>query len=101
MGIGGTTAAIVGQLLRQLSHTTQVICITHLPQVAAMGHQQFSVHKTQQKDRTQSDITLLAETDRIEEIARMLGGLNITKQTRAHATEMLNQARHAEEPATA
>ena len=90
VGIGGKTAAIVGTLLRQLSEKTQVICITHLPQVAAMGHQQLCVQKNQDNQKTNSTITQLSNKARIDEIARMLGGLEITPKTRENAKSLLN-----------
>jgi len=89
VGIGGGVAEIVGQHLRELGSTQQVICITHLAQVAAQAHQQLHVHKQQSNDNTHIDVTELAHPQRIEEIARMLGGLNITEKTRSHAEEML------------
>ncbi|MCD6056081.1 MAG: recN [Gammaproteobacteria bacterium] len=92
VGIGGSTAAKVGHLLQQLGSRTQVICITHLPQVAAMATTQWSVRKEKKASHTQSRIHHLSPEERIEEIARMLGGLSITAQTRAHAEDMLNQA---------
>ena len=90
VGIGGKTAAIVGTLLRQLSEKTQVICITHLPQVAAMGHQQLCVQKNQDHQQTKSTITQLSDKARIDEIARMLGGLEITAKTRENAKSLLD-----------
>ncbi|GAB4391622.1 MAG: DNA repair protein RecN [Gammaproteobacteria bacterium] len=95
VGIGGSTAAIVGQSLRHLSQSTQVICITHLPQVAAYGIHHYSVDKTVRNNQTFSRITLLTPEQRIQEIARMLGGQTITQQTLAHAAEMCEQAAEA------
>jgi DNA repair protein RecN (Recombination protein N) len=89
VGIGGNTAAVVGRLLRQLSDKVQILCITHQPQVAAMGQHHLQVSKHQQTDTTQTRLALLNDQQRVEEIARMLGGLTITKQTRAHAKELL------------
>jgi len=89
-GIGGKTADIVGQLLRQLGKRTQVICITHLPQIAAQSHQHILVEKMTNEKNTEVTLRTLAKNERIEEIARMLGGVKITKQTLAHAKEMLN-----------
>ncbi|MEQ1529911.1 MAG: DNA repair protein RecN [Methylococcales bacterium] len=88
-GIGGGIAEIVGQKLRSLSHNRQVLCVTHLPQVAAQAHQHLYVAKNNQSDITSSNVSLLAQDQRIEEIARMLGGVNITANTLAHAKEML------------
>lgn len=89
VGIGGATAAIVGQLLKQLSQQAQIICVTHLPQVASVGTQHFQVQKTTDKKTTHTHMTKLSQEDRIKEIARMLGGLKITEQTLAHAKEMI------------
>jgi DNA repair protein RecN (Recombination protein N) len=91
VGIGGGIAEIVGQHLRALAKTQQVICITHLPQVASQAHQQVQVAKKQLKESTFIELITLTETQRIEEIARMLGGVTITKTTRSHAQEMLGQ----------
>ncbi len=88
-GIGGAVAEVVGNLLRELGGRHQVLCVTHLPQVAARGQQHFQVSKTVSGDTTQSSITALKGQPRIEEIARMLGGLKITATTRQHAREML------------
>ena len=88
-GIGGATADIVGQLLRQLGETTQLFCVTHLPQVASKGHHHFKVDKLIKKDSTHTSFTKLENEARIQEIARMLGGVEITKQTIQHAEEML------------
>jgi DNA repair protein RecN (Recombination protein N) len=90
VGIGGGTAEIIGTLLRQLGETTQVICITHLPQVAAQAHHQYRVQKVVHQNETTTTITSLSPQERVEEIARMLGGVTITEQTRKHAQEMLN-----------
>lgn len=88
-GIGGAVAEVVGNLLRELGARHQVLCVTHLPQVAARGQQHFQVSKTMVGDTTQSCITPLRDQPRVEEIARMLGGLKITATTRQHAQEML------------
>ncbi|OUR71095.1 DNA repair protein RecN [Methylophaga sp. 41_12_T18] len=90
VGIGGGIAEIVGQHLRELASTQQVICITHLPQVAAQAHQQLQVKKVQSADSTRIEITALDDPARIEEIARMLGGVTLTEKTRLHAEEMLS-----------
>jgi len=92
VGIGGGVAEIVGRLLRQLGNQYQVLCVTHLPQVAAQGHQHLRVSKRSNKAGVQTQITPLDEQQRIEEIARMLGGLDITAQTLAHAKEMLDRS---------
>lgn len=88
-GIGGGIAEIVGQKLSSLSHNRQVLCVTHLPQVASQAHQHLYVKKDQ-TETTSSTVTLLHKKEQIEEIARMLGGVNITDNTLAHAKEMLS-----------
>ena len=90
-GIGGGVAEIVGQKLRSLGKDRQVLCVTHLPQVAALAHQQMQVSKLSGKDTTRTRIRRLNEEERIDELARMLGGVKITRQTREHAREMLQQ----------
>lgn len=92
VGIGGAVAEIVGQLLKDLGQARQVLCVTHLPQVASQGHQHLRVSKSSQKDRVQTEITTLDEAQRVQEVARMLGGLDITDQTLAHADEMISLA---------
>jgi DNA repair protein RecN (Recombination protein N) len=88
-GIGGAVAEVVGNLLRELGARHQVLCVTHLPQVAARGQHHFQVSKQNIKGKTQSSITLLQQPERIEEVARMLGGIKITSTTREHAKELL------------
>jgi DNA repair protein RecN (Recombination protein N) len=90
-GIGGRVAEIVGGLLKKLGRERQVMCITHLPQVASAGDHQWQVSKSLDPVRGQvkSRIAVLADQERIEEIARMLGGKKITETTRQHAAEML------------
>jgi DNA repair protein RecN (Recombination protein N) len=88
-GIGGGIAEVVGQKLRALGKDRQVICVTHLPQVAAQAHHHLYVAKNNLGDVTASTVKLLNEAERVEELARMLGGVNITANTRAHAKEML------------
>ena len=90
VGIGGGVAEIVGQLLKQLGADRQVLVITHLPQVAAQGKQHLNVKKVQRDQTTLSTIEMLDQGARIEEIARMLGGVEITETTRQHAKEMLS-----------
>ncbi|MEI7455759.1 MAG: DNA repair protein RecN [Nitrosomonadales bacterium] len=91
-GIGGRVAEIVGLLLKQLGRQYQVLCVTHLPQVAAMADSQWQVSKAVEAGVTLSRIEVLGEAQRIEEIARMLGGVTITDTTRRHAAEMLGVA---------
>jgi DNA repair protein RecN (Recombination protein N) len=88
-GIGGAVAEVVGNLLRELGARHQVLCVTHLPQVAARAQQHFQVSKQNVKGKTQSSIALLQPPERIEEVARMLGGIKITSTTREHAKELL------------
>ena len=92
VGIGGGTAEVVGRLLRTLGNKGQVLCVTHLPQVAAQGQHHFFVQKSQEKNTTQTEIRSLSEEEKVVEIARMLGGLKLTDQTLSHAREMLEQA---------
>ena len=89
MGIGGRVAEIVGRLLRQLGEDRQVLCVTHLPQVASCGNQHWRVSKATEAGRTVSRIAPLDAEGRILEVARMLGGEDITATTRQHASEML------------
>jgi len=88
-GIGGRVAEIVGGLLKQLGKRHQVMCVTHLPQVAAMADAQWQVSKAATDGVTLSHIKVLKPAERVEEIARMLGGVKITETTRKHAAEML------------
>jgi DNA repair protein RecN (Recombination protein N) len=92
VGIGGGVAEIVGKLLRQLGTERQVLCVTHLPQVAAQAHWQWSIAKVRRGEETVSQVLDLDREGRIEEIARMLGGVTITGTTREHAAEMLDLA---------
>lgn len=89
VGIGGATAEIVGRLLRQLGDKAQVLCVTHQPQVAALGHHHYRVQKASDGKSTSTEVVTLSAKDRIEEIARMVGGTTITDTTRKHAKEML------------
>lgn len=89
VGIGGATAMKVGQRLRELGERLQVFCVTHQPQVASCAHQHFQVSKYTKDGETFSAIQLLEPEQRIEEIARMLGGLSITEQTKNNAKELL------------
>jgi DNA repair protein RecN (Recombination protein N) len=88
-GIGGRVADIVGRLLKALGARHQVMCITHLPQVAAAADQQWQVSKGQGEGQVRSAVRVLDPTQRVDEIARMLGGVKITETTRKHAAEML------------
>lgn len=88
-GIGGGVAEVVGRLLKRLGQDRQVLCVTHLPQVASQANQHFEVSKQSQHGKTVSQITPLDQKQRVEEIARMLGGIEITATTRKHARELL------------
>lgn len=88
-GIGGAVAEVVGRKLRSLGEERQVLCVTHLPQVAAQAREQWSVAKGAESGTARSRVAVLDQTARIEEIARMLGGVAITATTRKHAAEML------------
>jgi DNA repair protein RecN (Recombination protein N) len=88
-GIGGAVAEIVGRELRQLGEHAQVLCVTHLPQVAAQGHQHLRVAKLSDGRSTRTSVTRLGAEERVDELARMLGGVEITPRARAHAHEML------------
>ena len=91
-GIGGAVAEVVGQKLRALGKQRQVLCVTHLPQVAAQGHHHFRVSKAVSGSATHSAVSRLSEPDRVEELARMLGGVDITRESRANAKRMLSGA---------
>lgn len=89
VGIGGAIAEVVGRLLRQLGETAQILCVTHQPQVASQGHQHLFVSKRSDKTKTHTRIDQLDQDKRIQEIARMLGGIDITERSVEHAREML------------
>jgi DNA repair protein RecN (Recombination protein N) len=91
VGIGGGVAEVVGKMLRELGAGRQVLCITHLPQVAAMGLNHWQVSKESRDGQVLSRISLLDQAQRVEEVARMLGGMEITVTTRQHAAEMLGR----------
>jgi DNA repair protein RecN (Recombination protein N) len=95
VGIGGGIAEIVGRKLKSLSADRQVICVTHQPQVAALADYHLHVSKTSTQDSTDTQVMILSQEERYNEIARMLGGLKITKQTLSHAKEMIEQAQVA------
>jgi DNA repair protein RecN (Recombination protein N) len=92
VGIGGPTAEVVGQLLRRLGERGQVLTVTHLPQVAAQGHHHLFVHKARGSDETHTAVAALEDGERVEEIARMLGGVDLTEQALAHARQMIGSA---------
>jgi DNA repair protein RecN (Recombination protein N) len=92
-GIGGAVAATVGRMLQTLGERRQVLCVTHLPQVAAHADHHFQVVKSGNGDQATSQLATLARPDRIDELARMLGGREITAKTRAHAAELFERHR--------
>ncbi len=89
VGISGPTAAVVGKMLRTLGESTQVLCVTHLPQVAGCGHQQLFVAKQTKAGKTETQMNSLNEEQRVSELARLLGGSQITESTIANAKELL------------
>ena len=90
VGISGKTASVVGKLLRQLGDKCQVLCVTHLPQVACHGHHQFNVEKFTVDDKTETKMTALSQEERVPALARLLGGCEITDLALANAQEMLD-----------
>ncbi len=88
-GISGITASIVGKKLVQIAENHQVMCITHLPQIAACGSHHYKIQKTDNDESTVSTVVPLTEEERVDEIARLLGGINITETTRESARELL------------
>ncbi len=92
-GVGGSIAEVIGKKLREVAKHSQVICITHLPQISVYGDRHFRVEKRVVEDRTVSTVRQLDPQERLEEIARMLGGMSITERTRAAAAEMIQGAR--------
>ncbi|MDR5861132.1 DNA repair protein RecN [Halomonas eurihalina] len=95
VGISGATAEVVGQLLRRLGKSGQVMTVTHLPQVAAQAHQHLHIAKQAEDETTLTHMALLDEAGRVGELARMLGGMKLTDQTLAHAREMLDASQRA------
>ena len=93
IGIGGRAAEAVGQKLKKLAQTQQVLCITHLPQIAAFGDQHFLIEKSEAKGRTQTAIRAMAEDERVQEIARMLSGAKLTETSIRHAQSLIEASR--------
>jgi len=91
-GVGGAVAEVIGQKIHEVARHSQVLCITHLPQISAYADAHYRVHKEVVGERTRIDIRLLNSTERLEEIARMLGGVQITDQARAAAQELIRSA---------
>jgi DNA repair protein RecN (Recombination protein N) len=92
-GIGGATAEDVGKKLKGVAKHHQILCITHLPQIACFGDRHYRVVKTVSGERTIASVDVLSDKDRLDEITRMLGGAELTKKTREHAREMLELSR--------
>jgi DNA repair protein RecN (Recombination protein N) len=90
--IGGRVADIVGRKLRDLSKTRQVLCVTHLPQVASHGEAHYCVVKQTDGKVSRTEVRALTSTERVDELSRMLGGVEVTARTRAHAAEMIDRA---------
>jgi DNA repair protein RecN (Recombination protein N) len=93
VGIGGKTADTVGKKLRQVARARQVLCVTHLPQIAAYADQHFRVEKREEDGRTATTVAALVKNDRVREVARMLGGESVTDTSLQHALELITQAR--------
>jgi DNA repair protein RecN (Recombination protein N) len=91
-GVGGAVAAVIGRKIHEVAQHSQVLCITHLPQISAYADAHYRVHKEVVGKRTKSDIRLLSDKERLEEIARMLGGVQVTDQARAAAQELIRSA---------
>ena len=92
-GIGGRVAEVVGRKLRALADKQQVLCVTHLPQIAAYADQHFRVEKREEDGRTATTVAALVKNDRVREVARMLGGESVTDTSLQHALELITQAR--------
>ena len=93
-GIGGQTAFVIGKKLKEISCFHQVICITHLPQIACYGDLHYKVEKTFKKEKTTTSVKRLEYNERLKEIARMLGSTKITDKSLEHAKEMLASANY-------
>jgi DNA repair protein RecN (Recombination protein N) len=91
-GIGGGVAEMLGRRLREVGDTSQVLCVTHLPQVASIAAHHYRINKITDGKSTKTGVVRLGTDERIEELARMLGGVSITEKTREHAAEMLKSA---------
>ena len=98
VGIGGAIAEVVGRLLRELGARTQILCVTHQPQVASQGHQHLFVSKQATRNQTQTRIAQLSDEQRVHEVARILGGIDITERSIEHAREMLGTEQSAATP---
>ena len=92
-GVGGGVAEMVGRRLQELGDNRQVLCVTHLPQVASLADRHFRISKVTDGKTTRTQVQPLDEEERVEELARMLGGVEITRKTLEHASEMLAGSR--------
>lgn len=88
-GISGRTAQVISEKIGQISRTHQVLCITHLPQIAAMADRHFQISKVVKNNKTNTNVFTLNKEDRIEELSRLLGGVDLTDTTKKHAMEMI------------
>ena len=100
IGIGGRAAEAVGQKLKELSRAQQVLCVTHLPQIAAFADQHFLVEKQERQGKTKTSVRLLEEQERTEEVARMLSGAKLTETSLRHAEQLLKTSRKAGRPSS-
>ncbi len=98
IGIGGRAAEAVGQKLKELSRAQQVLCVTHLPQIAAFADQHFLVEKLERQGTTKTSVRLLNDEERTEEVARMLSGAKLTDTSLRHAEQMLKTSRRVPKP---
>jgi DNA repair protein RecN (Recombination protein N) len=100
-GVGGAVAEVIGRSMAQVAHHRQVLCITHLPQIAALAEHHFVVEKIEEKERTRAGLKKLKDSERVLEIARMLGGARVTESTKKTASELLQVGKHLrQQPAT-
>jgi DNA repair protein RecN (Recombination protein N) len=93
IGIGGRAADAVGQKLKELSQAQQVLCVTHLPQIAAFANQHFLVEKQERQGKTKTSVRLLSDKDRTEEVARMISGAKLTETSLRHAEQLISASR--------
>jgi DNA repair protein RecN (Recombination protein N) len=98
IGIGGRAAEAVGQKLKELSRAQQVLCVTHLPQIAAFADQHFLVEKQERQGKTKTSVRLLEDQERTEEVARMLSGAKLTDTSLRHAEQLLKTSRKTAKP---
>jgi DNA repair protein RecN (Recombination protein N) len=93
VGVGGAIAEVIGHAMVDVARHRQVICVTHLPQIAALADTHFVVHKTEHRGRTMTTVRKLTEAERVDEVARMIGGLKVGDAARRAAEEMLREGR--------